>query len=43
MGNWGSIVAAYTLTALSLIGYLWHLRQTEQSLRGEQETHHVEQ
>jgi len=42
MENWGYIVAAYALTALSLLGYIWYLRQTEHRLRGEQETGHVE-
>jgi hypothetical protein len=43
MENGGYIVAAYALTTLSLLGYLWHLRQTERGLRGDQETHHAEQ
>jgi hypothetical protein len=42
MENWGYIVAAYALTGRSLLGYLWHLRQTERGLRGEQGTGYVE-
>jgi hypothetical protein len=41
--NWGYIVAAYALTGVSLLGYLWYLRQAERRMRYEQETRHVEQ
>ena len=41
MDNWAYIVAAYALTGLSLLGYLWYLRQTERSMRCAQETTHV--
>lgn len=41
MDNWAYIVAAYGLTGLSLLGYLWHLREAERRLRREQETRHV--
>jgi len=43
MENWGYIAAAYTLTGLSLLGYVWYLRQAERRLRHEQETRHVRQ
>lgn len=43
MDNWGYIMAAYTLTALSLGGYLWHLRQAERRLRGDQEVEYDRQ
>lgn len=43
MDNWPYIVAAYALTGLSLLGYLWYLRQAERRIRCEQETRHVQQ
>jgi hypothetical protein len=43
MDNWAYVVAAYALTGLSLLGYVWYLRQAERRMRHEQETHHVAQ
>ena len=43
MAHWAYIVAAYALTGLSLLGYLWYLRQAERRVRCEQETRHVAQ
>jgi hypothetical protein len=43
MANWAYIVAAYALTGLSLLGYIWYLRQAEGRVRCKQETRHVEQ
>jgi hypothetical protein len=41
--HWGYIVAAYVLTGVSLLGYLWYLRQAERRIRYAQETQHGEQ
>ena len=43
MENWGYIVAAYALTGVSLLGYLWYLRQAERRRWSAQETRHGEQ
>jgi hypothetical protein len=44
MDNWAYIVAAYVLTGLSMVGYVWHLRQTERRLRSVlKETTHAQQ
>lgn len=40
MDNWAYIVAAYVLIGLSLLGYIWHLRQAERRVRCGQETRH---
>jgi hypothetical protein len=41
--HWGYIVAAYALTGVSLLGYVWYLRQAERRMRCEQETRYGEQ
>jgi len=43
MANWAYIVAAYALTGLSLLGYMWYLWQAERRMRCAQETRHVAQ
>jgi hypothetical protein len=34
MNHWAYVVAAYVLTGLSVVGYVWYLRQAERRLRG---------
>ena len=37
VGGWSYVVAAYTITAVGLIGYLWSLRRRLEKLDEEEE------